>query len=115
MSEFVKQHSEFYSKGYFYGALYNIGTYPAAILGSEPTRKVYGEIVVVADIDSFFSVIDDYEEVGETFLQPNEYIRKKIPVYLNSGEQIEAWVYLYNHSLDSAEQIPSGNYYDVLN
>ncbi len=113
MSIYLSRHADFYCKGYFYGRLYNLGEYPGAITGTNPNERVYGNIFKLKNPGKIFSVLDEYEEVGEKFPSPNEYRREKIKVYCYNNE-IEAWIYLYNHSVLNLSLIPSGDYLDLL-
>lgn len=115
MSLFLAQNAEFYNKGYFFGRLYDLGEYPGAILSDNRGEKVFGNIFKLNDPQNVFSVLDDYEEVGEKYPFPNEYRREKVKVYSNCNEKMDAWIYLFNHSVENLTLISSGDYLGFKN
>jgi len=78
--------------------MYNLGCYPGIIDG---TGKVYGELY---DVNDYKLKDIDYLE-GEGSL----YIRKLVKVSLLSGEFIDAWCYIYNHTVSNYQKM-SGRY-----
>ncbi len=59
--------------------------YPAAVLGE---GRVFGELLLFADLDRALSALDAYEDAGR------EYVRRTIWVETEEGRR-PAWVYLY--------------------
>ncbi len=110
MSDFLAQHARFYSQGYFFGKLFDLGDYPGAIVGNDTREKVVGDIFIIHDAPHTFAVLDEYEEVGNHFPVPNEYKREEIIVYTHQEEKLEAWVYLYNHPTGQLSPIFSGDF-----
>jgi gamma-glutamylcyclotransferase (GGCT)/AIG2-like uncharacterized protein YtfP len=108
MSLYLNENADFYNKGYFIGKLYNIGKYPGAIVSDDYKDKVHGNIFKLNNVD-IFSILDDYEGVGNNFSYPNEYVRKKIKVYTDN-EELDSWIYLYNYSVEYLYMIESGDY-----
>ncbi len=78
-------------------------------------KSVYGQRYGLRDPDLVLSQLDAYEECGENFPEPTEYVRRKQPVRLNSGETIQAWVYIYNRPTVRLEPIPSGDFLKLRN
>jgi len=117
MSKFLSKNAKFYSKGYFYGELYDIGEYPGAITSKNKNKRVYGNIFTLRTPEKVFSILDEYEEVGEKFPFPNEYKRIKTTVYSMENGNFLCWIYLYNHSVKNMPRILSGDYlsYKALN
>lgn len=104
------EHAQFIENATFCGKLYLIKDYPAVISSENLNDKVIGEVYRLLTTDKAFLILDEYEEVGEQFSRPNEYFRKQLPVILNSGKTLKAWVYMYNHSLENKPCLTSGDF-----
>ena len=114
MSKFLRKHADYIGKGYFHGKLFMVDDYPAAVLSQDPASKVDGEIYEVLDDIQVFSVLDEYEETGAGFPEPQEYDRKYISIYGTSGNMLMCWVYIYKLPAYGRLPIPNGNYLDFL-
>ncbi|MCF8273235.1 MAG: gamma-glutamylcyclotransferase [Flavobacteriaceae bacterium] len=110
MSKFLERNSDFIGDGYFNGKLFEVSWYPAAILSNISSEKVFGHIFKIHENDKTFKILDDYEGIGDTSECPNEYRRELINAYLNTGDMLKVWVYIYNQSTENLRFIPSGNY-----
>lgn len=104
--------AQYLGRASFQGKLYALKNknYPAAIASSESPARVFGEVYRVHCADELFSLLDEYEECSAAFPVPTEYIRQQVPVVLNDGQMLTAWVYLYNFAVDESLQIISGDY-----
>lgn len=88
--------SLFIGKGRIYGhKMYDVGYYPGIIPGD---GTVLGELYEVTD-ETLIRL--DWLE-GEGSL----YIRKSMPVQMESGETCDAFIYEYNHDIKGLEEIP---------
>lgn len=72
---------------------------------------MYGEVYQLLSAD-LWSMLDDYEECNPNFAQPTEYQRLLQTVYLANGNEISAWLYLYNRDISGFEVIESGDFLD---
>lgn len=106
---YLKQHATIYKPGKFKGKLYDAGEYPGAVYLPDTDYKVYGIVIKLNEVEETLKYIDDYEGFGDNQLQPNLFIRKLLTVQTND-ENIQCWVYLYNHSTAHLKQILSGDY-----
>ncbi len=88
--------SMYQSDAYFYGKLYNVGEYPAAIEIENSPEKVFGELYRIIDTENLFERLDEYEECNEDYPIPHDYVRKTITVYDMQHQPFQAWCYLYN-------------------
>jgi gamma-glutamylcyclotransferase (GGCT)/AIG2-like uncharacterized protein YtfP len=95
--EVLARHSDYIAEGYFQGKLYEVNAYPAVIESDNPQDKVYGELYKMQNSDLVLSALDVYEECTEQFPKLHEYYRKKLPITLLKGNNISAWVYIFNH------------------
>jgi len=112
VSKILQENSRFYDSGTFPGKLYEVGEYPGAVYLPEAESVVYGNILELKNAEFVLTELDKYEEVGEEFPAPNEYVRIRIPVNCPSGEIFMCWVYLYNWPTEELKQITSGKYPD---
>jgi len=92
------------------GKLYDLGEYPGAVVCADPQHQIEGEVYRLDDPDTATGILDQYEEFLPSRPDKSLFIRKKLPVTLKGGTQKQAWVYLYNRSVNDADFIPGGNY-----
>jgi gamma-glutamylcyclotransferase (GGCT)/AIG2-like uncharacterized protein YtfP len=109
MAAHLNQQAKLLGPASYQGKLYKVADYPAVIASSNPTDKVYGEVYQLFSAD-LWSILDDYEECSPSFAQPTEYRRWLQTVYLANGDEISAWVYLYNRDISGFEMIESGDF-----
>ncbi len=99
-------------RGWINAALFDLGIYPAAIPAYD--TRVWGEVHRMLDIDSVLTTLDEIEGYSETEPDVSLYTRSAIPVTLEDGGVVHAWVYFYNAPLGRAERIVSGDYLEHL-
>ncbi|CAA9889917.1 conserved hypothetical protein [Candidatus Methylobacter favarea] len=99
MHHLLAKHAEFVDEATYRGKLYKVNDYPGVVPSNDPNAIVHGEVYLLHHADIVLLRLDQYEEYGPEFSQPNEYIREKQEVFLRSGSGITAWVYLYNRPL----------------
>ena len=95
-------------QGWIRAALFDLGIYPAAVPADD--GQVWGEVHRMVDVQSVLDVLDEIEGYRPTELDSSLYTRSEIPVTLESGRVVRAWVYFYNAPLGKAERIESGDY-----
>ncbi len=110
MHDLLAGYSEYLSAGETQGILYALSGYPGMIESSEITDKVLGEVYKISSPGRLFALLDDYEACSDKFPFPREYIRKQLPVTLVNGEEVLAWVYLFNRDVSNLKRIKSGDY-----
>jgi gamma-glutamylcyclotransferase (GGCT)/AIG2-like uncharacterized protein YtfP len=109
-SKQLLENAELIGAGFFHGKLYNVSWYPGAVLSENTNHKVYGCVYRLKNTEKTLEWLDDYEGMGKNDAEPHEYVRQKIGVFLQNHEELNCWVYLYNHSMEKLEFIPSGDY-----
>jgi len=114
MSRLLTKYAEFVGGAAYQGKLYKIDYYPGAVPSNDPNDAVLGEIYLLHQADVALPLLDQYEEFGPEFPEPNEYIRLKQAVALKNGRTVMAWVYVYNHSTEDLELIESANFIQQL-
>jgi gamma-glutamylcyclotransferase (GGCT)/AIG2-like uncharacterized protein YtfP len=105
MRHLLVRYAEFVSDATYRGKLYQIDYYPGAVPSDNPDDVVQGEVYLLHQADSVLPLLDQYEECGPEFPEPNEYSRRKQSVLLKDGRLVTAWVYIYNHSTEGLEPI----------
>lgn len=109
-ARYIKKNCTLIGEGYFPGTLIDIGSYPGAFFDPTSQNKVHGEVYRIdRNKKVLVDFLDDFEGVGEQFDQPNEYVRKVIPVKIDDQE-LHASCYLYNWNYDGHKVISSGIY-----
>ncbi|MBA3975673.1 MAG: hypothetical protein C0504_15820 [Candidatus Solibacter sp.] len=81
------------------GMMINIGPYPAVLEGDVP---VHGEYCEFEDLSELLPRLDGIEGSG--------YRRERVTVTLDGGGQAEAWIYLWNGTIQDGPRILSGSW-----
>jgi len=102
----LAREARYAGRAYFQGRLYDLGRYPGAVVSSNRTDRVYGEIYRLRRAAAVFECLDRYE--GDLFK------RRRMPVSVGTGKKISAWVYLYRVRVKAAQRIRSGDYLEFL-
>jgi len=110
MSHLFEKHAEFLSDAIYQGRLYKIDTYPGAVPSDNSNDVVHGEVYKLHQTDVALALLDQYEEFGPEFPEPNEYSRLKQSVALRSGRTVMAWIYVYNRHTEILDLIKSANF-----
>ncbi|MFI3155973.1 MAG: gamma-glutamylcyclotransferase family protein [Methylococcaceae bacterium] len=110
MSRLLAKHAEFVDDATYCGKLYKIDTYPGVVPSDDPNDLVHGEVYLLHQADVVLPLLDQYEEFGPEFPEPNEYIRRKQAVLLNNSHSVSAWVYVYNRPTEGLEPITSASF-----
>ncbi len=113
MSNYLRYNAQNIGRGFIYGKLFDIGDYPGAILNTNKSSKVFGNVFIMNSPQAVLSVLDEYEGVGSQFPQPNEYKRQLVDVQLNNSK-LTCWAYLYNCSGVGLRCINTGCYIRYL-
>lgn len=110
---FIRQHCSLIGTGTIPGRLFDLGNYPGVVYEADAETIVLGEVFKIhSNKDELISYLDEFEECGPEFDQPNEYRKEIIPVSVN-GAIYQASSYIYNRNLDGLKLIESGNYDDI--
>jgi gamma-glutamylcyclotransferase (GGCT)/AIG2-like uncharacterized protein YtfP len=102
----------FQGRGTIAAALFDLGSYPAAV--PYPDGVVRGEVFAVSHPDIVLGALDAFEEYRPAEPQSSLYIRQRTPVTMDDGTIVEAFAYFYNAPLGRAERITSGDYLEYL-
>ena len=88
------------------GRLYRLAHYPGLVLSGGAGDWVWGDVYAIDHPLPMFRILDTYE--GRT--APREFERTTASVLLESGELVEAWVYVYARSTFGRRRIVSGDF-----
>ena len=89
------------------GRLISLGEYPALLDGAGTVR---GELYSFDDLPAALDVLDDVENFDPASPEYGEYVREVRSVDLDDGNQIRAWLYIYNRPAENAAIISSGDW-----
>ena len=105
--------SKFVGEATYQGRLYRISHYPGVVPSDDPADQVQGEVYLLRNSFVVLSRLDRYEGCGPGFTNPTEYVRTNHDVRLATGEDLSAWVYVYNRSITGLDQLPDGEFNNV--
>lgn len=88
------------------GSLYLIDSYPGYI--PVGTGQVHGELWTIHRADYLFPILDSYEDVNLEQPSSGEYRRELVPVRTTQNTRVEAWIYIYQGSLEDKIKLESG-------
>lgn len=97
-------------KGSITGTLYHLGEFPGAIISSEASGKISGEVVELPADPNVIAHLDDYEGFYPDAPDESLFVRISQPVLLDSGETLRCWIYVYNRDPGSAPVVPDGRF-----
>jgi len=104
--QILARHGSYIGMGVFQGRLYNLGRYPGAVASAEKSDRVIGEVYELERNTQAFEILDDYE--GRLFS------REPTTIFLDTGETITSWIYLYRGVVEERRRIVSGDYLAYL-
>jgi gamma-glutamylcyclotransferase (GGCT)/AIG2-like uncharacterized protein YtfP len=108
----IDQQLSYIGRGRISAALFDLGIYPAAVPATE--GHVWGEVYEALDPIAVLEALDEIEGYRAGEPETSLYNRMRVPVTLDDGRQVDAWVYFYNAPLGQAQRIESGDYLEHL-
>jgi gamma-glutamylcyclotransferase (GGCT)/AIG2-like uncharacterized protein YtfP len=114
LSALLAREAEFVAQGALRAALYDLGSYPGAVLSDDPFDRVAGDVYWLRDAQALFDVLDAYEECSQHYKQPHEYRRALVDVATPDAAPLSAWTYLYNRPTGTLQRIAGGDYLRFL-
>ena len=92
-------------RGQVSGRLYDLGLYPGAIVDPQTDCSIKGMVYRLPPTPAVLSQLDQFEGVDDGL-----YVRLPAVARLESGEELEVWIYQYNQDLSQARLLPDGDY-----
>lgn len=96
--------------GIMYGTLYDLGSYPGAVIDPTGTQRIKGTVFKLPSDRSLLAKLDDYEDYRPHSLETSLFRREVHPVHLADGRTLPCWVYIYNRHPGNAAILDSGVY-----
>jgi gamma-glutamylcyclotransferase (GGCT)/AIG2-like uncharacterized protein YtfP len=100
MSVFLAQHARYLGPARIPGRLYEITWHPGLMQPQNSDDTVLGDLYQLHH--GLFGVLDDYEGRG--------FPRRIMPVTLENGRRIDAWVYFYAGLMFRRKRIAGGDW-----
>ena len=97
-------------KGTVAGTLYDLGSYPGAVLDESSRRSIAGTVFRLPTGDDILPRLDAYEGFEPEAPERSLFVRRLHPVRLADGRELPCWIYEYNGELHRAAIIESGAY-----
>lgn len=91
-------------EGFLIGKLYDLGTYPGAVIDPAAEWNIYGTVYELPEDAEILSALDDYEGP--------QYVRIEQLVRLVGGGVLTCWVYAYQGRPNDDQFIASGRWVD---
>jgi gamma-glutamylcyclotransferase (GGCT)/AIG2-like uncharacterized protein YtfP len=92
------------------GRLYDLGSYPGAILDPSTDQKVTGLVLELTNGEDLLPELDAYEEYNPEATASSLFLRVLHPVELAKGDTLQCWIYVWNGFSASAPIIPNGRF-----
>lgn len=105
---------QFISDGVIEGQLFDLGEFPAAIVGANFTSKIRGEIYEMPNPQAVFAVLDEYECFIPGELEASMFARTLEHITLPDQRQLSCWLYVYNDWVLNGKLIEQGDYVAYL-
>lgn len=110
MHQQLAMYARFVAMARLQACLYQVSYYPGAVPSSDAANQVVGELYQLLQPEQLLPLLDNYEECGPGFAEPQEYRRELQQVMLESDSRVSAWVYIYNRGTAGLQQIQSGDF-----
>ena len=86
MARLLHANSEFLGPGRMQGRLTRSHPHRGVVPSDKPGEWISGEVFQLSDASKLLPILDEYEG--------SEYKRTSVPVVLDSGKRLRAWMYL---------------------
>jgi gamma-glutamylcyclotransferase (GGCT)/AIG2-like uncharacterized protein YtfP len=105
MSSFLSERARCMGNARINGRLYQCGWFPGLLPAEEPEDWVRGDLFDLTSAEATLAELDRYENDASDLFE-----RRQVPVFSDSGEKCNAWVYFYRGQVDPARRIRSGDF-----
>jgi gamma-glutamylcyclotransferase (GGCT)/AIG2-like uncharacterized protein YtfP len=106
----VVRRLEVIGKGTVRGTLFDLGSYPGAVIDRASPRRIAGTVFRLPEDSGIMRKLDKYEGYNPESPHTSLFIRRVHPVHMTNGQVLECWIYEYNGRPDHASIIESGTY-----
>ncbi len=105
MHRVLAEGADFVGEGVASGRMFWADGYPCIVPSEAPADRVRGEVYRLADPEPTFAALDAYEQCDRGLFR-----REVVPVSLNDGRRIAAWIYLFNGPTAGMRRVESGDF-----
>ncbi|GBD35165.1 hypothetical protein HRbin36_00270 [bacterium HR36] len=106
----VCQRLSYAGTGRVAGRLYDLGSYPGAVLGSQPVHTIVGDVYLLPPDPAVLVSLDAYEDYDPRYPERSLFRRVPVTVTLEDGRHLDCWMYEYHRDVSQAPPIPGGDY-----
>jgi len=92
------------------GRLYDLGSYPGAVLDPCTNAKVHGEVLRLPDDPDVLARLDAYEGFDPSEPRRSLFVRVTTRATLTDGRTLACWVYVYNREPAGAPLLAGGRW-----
>ena len=110
MHRLLEREAEYLGPGWVRGRLYRVDDYPGLVPGGGPGDRVWGECYRLKAPARTLARLDAYEGCASGQAGRPEYRRERLPVHLETGAVLPAWVYVYRRPVHALRRIPDGRF-----
>ncbi|MCB0501204.1 MAG: gamma-glutamylcyclotransferase [Bacteroidetes bacterium] len=112
MAHYLKANGVYKGQAFIYAKLYKITWYPAIVLDSSKSFKVYGDVyeLPLASREKVLHELDGYEGIYHSNEESDEYERVETIAHLSDEQTLDCWVYNYKAVVDETNWIKSGDF-----
>jgi gamma-glutamylcyclotransferase (GGCT)/AIG2-like uncharacterized protein YtfP len=110
MGERLRQEARLIGAATIQGRLYRVSWYPGLVEAADPAHRVHGEVYALDDPAASLAWLDAYEGIVLQERAANDYERFERPVRLAGGDELAAWVYLYQRDVAGLSLVAGGRW-----
>jgi gamma-glutamylcyclotransferase (GGCT)/AIG2-like uncharacterized protein YtfP len=92
------------------GRLYRVSWYPGVVDSADAEARVHGEVYALSNPGHALAWLDAYEGIAPDNDASGEYRRVERPIRLASGQEVTAWVYLYQKDVSRLPLLADGRW-----
>ena len=98
-------------RAYVQGRLYDLGTYPGAVLSPDRSEKIFGQVFTVERPRQVLPTLDAYEGYNAHYPHRSEFVRRDTTARQLPGQRpLTVWIYYYNGYPRGGRRLLSGDY-----
>jgi gamma-glutamylcyclotransferase (GGCT)/AIG2-like uncharacterized protein YtfP len=109
MSRFLARRSRLRGAATVAGRLYDLGRYPALVEATTDEERVRGSLSELFDAEDTLAALDRYEGVATEGTE-GLFERTRAAVRRETGEVVEAFVYVYRGPVSEGQRVASGDW-----
>jgi gamma-glutamylcyclotransferase (GGCT)/AIG2-like uncharacterized protein YtfP len=97
-------------EGWVSGTLYDLGTYPGAILDAGVEGLIYGTVMRLPDDPQVLRDLDAYEGFEADCPEASLFLRERVTVVMADGGRLTCWMYALHRLPEGAQVLANGRF-----